>query len=457
MKKTETFTDTNKTHINNDSLNTYIIARGKMAQTKNTILKLHARQIFDSRGNPTVEVELTSQLGIYRAAVPSGASTGIHEAHELRDKTKAYGGKGVLKAVKNVNTIIAKKLKGKDVTFQYDLDNLMMELDGTPNKKKLGANAILGVSMAITQAGAAARNMPLYKYIAKLSGTKKMQLPVPCMNIINGGEHAENGLSVQEFMIVPVGAKSFTHAMQIGTEVYHTLKQVIHTKYGGASTAVGDEGGFAPNISSSVEAAKLINTAIKKAGYEGKVKLAIDAAASEYYTAKGEYEYEGKKINAAKLTTEYKKLIKQGVISFEDPFDQDDVVAWADFFPKVVSDTQIVGDDLTVTNPKRIQMVAEAQAANSLLLKINQIGSITEAIEAANLAKSYGWTVMVSHRSGETEDAFIADFAVGIGCGQMKTGAPCRSERLAKYNQLLRIEESLGKKAIYAGKTFGWQ
>jgi enolase len=428
-----------------------------MAKAQNAkILKVHARQIFDSRGNPTVEVEVTTQDGTFRSMVPSGASTGIHEAHELRDGVKAYGGKGVSKAIKNVNTKIAPKIKGMDATFQYDIDQKMMEIDGTPNKKKLGANAILGVSMAVAQAGAASRKLPLYKYIAKLSGNKKLQLPVPCMNIINGGEHAENGLSVQEFMIVPTGARSFTHAMQMSSEVYHILKKVIQKKYGGTSTGVGDEGGFAPNISSSIEAANLINTAIKQAGYQGKIKLAIDAAASEYANDDGTYTYEGKKVSAKALATKYQALIKKGVISFEDPFDQDDFVSWAEFFPKVKKTTQVVGDDLTVTNPARITMAAESGACNALLLKINQIGSISQAIEAANLAKSYGWTVMVSHRSGETEDSFIADFVVGIGSGQIKTGAPCRSERLAKYNQLLRIEESLGKKATYAGKKFSW-
>ncbi len=423
---------------------------------KTQIVNIHAKQIFDSRGNPTVEVEVTTPQGTFRNAVPSGASTGIHEAHELRDGNKSYMGKGVSKAVKNINTTIAKALLGMDVKNQKAIDEALLKIDGTPNKKKLGANAILGVSMAVCNAGAVAHNLPLYAYIAKLSGTPKMQLPVPCMNIINGGEHAENGLSVQEFMIVPTGASSFTQAMQWGSEIYHILKKEISKKYGGISTSVGDEGGFAPNIASSKQAIALIKSAIKKAGYEGKVSLALDAAASEFYTDDGKYRYEGKKLTGTQLANEYLKLAKEGIVSIEDPFDQDDFVSFAEFVPKVKEYAQVVGDDLTVTNPLRIEMAAQAQACNALLLKINQIGSITEAIQAANLAKSHGWNVMVSHRSGETEDTFIADFSVGIGCGQIKTGAPCRSERLAKYNQLLRIEEQLGKTTQYAGKRFSW-
>jgi enolase len=425
------------------------------ASGKVTIQKVHARQIFDSRGNPTVEVEVTTQLGTYVSAVPSGASTGIHEAHELRDGGKAYMGKGVLKAVANVKSA-GLQIIGMDVTDQKAIDTKLLQIDGTPNKEKLGANAILGISMAVCQAGAAAHKMPLYAYIAKLSGNTKMQLPVPCLNIINGGKHAENGLSVQEFMIVPNGASTFSEAMQMGSEVYHHLKKVIHEKYGGASTAVGDEGGFAPNITSSAEAVKLVKSAIKKAGYEGKISLALDAAASEFCNSDGTYTYEGKKIKGSELAKKYVALLKEGIISLEDPFDQDDFVHFAELTGKIAQKAQVVGDDLTVTNPARIQMAAESKACNALLLKINQIGSITEAIEAAKLAKSYGWSVMVSHRSGETEDTFIADFVVGIGSGQIKTGAPARSERLAKYNRLLRIEEELGTKASYAGKNFSW-
>jgi enolase len=425
------------------------------ASGKVTITKVHARQIFDSRGNPTVEVEVSTQLGTYTSAVPSGASTGIHEAHELRDGGKAYMGKGVKKAVANVISA-GKQLVGMDVTQQKQIDEKLLQIDGTENKSNLGANAILGISMAVCQAGAAAQKMPLYAYIAKLSGNTKMQLPVPCLNIINGGKHAENGLSVQEFMIVPTGAKSFSEAMQMGSEVYHHLKKVIHDKYGGASTSVGDEGGFAPNITSSAAAVKLVKTAIKNAGYEGKISLALDAAASEYCNPDGSYTYEGKKLTGTALAKKYLELLKEGIISMEDPFDQDDFVNFSELVTKVGKSAQVVGDDLTVTNPKRIHMAAESKACNALLLKINQIGSITEAIDAANLAKSYGWSVMVSHRSGETEDTFIADFVVGIGSGQIKTGAPARSERLAKYNRLLRIEEELGLKATYAGKKFSW-
>lgn len=422
------------------------------------IVKIFARRIFDSRGNPTVEVDLTTSKGMYRAAVPSGASTGIYEAVELRDGGKTYMGKDVSKAIDNVNLIIAKKLVGKSVLNQKEIDEIMYnELDGTPNKGKLGANAILGVSMAVCRAAADVSGKPLYQYISELAGTKPI-LPVPSFNVINGGSHGGNKLAFQEFMIMPVGASSFTEAMRMGSEVYHTLKSLIKKKYGIDATNVGDEGGFAPNIQENAEGVYLLIDAIKMAGYEGKVKIAMDVAASEFYKD-GKYDLDFKSADSKSLITSdqlcdlYKDLVsKFPIVSIEDPFDQDDWPAWS----KLTQSTniQIVGDDLTVTNTQKIKDAVEKKACNCLLLKVNQIGSITEAINSAKLARQSGWGIMVSHRSGETEDTFIADLVVGLGCGQIKTGAPCRSERLAKYNQILRIEESMGDKAVYVGENF---
>ncbi|VDP14599.1 unnamed protein product [Heligmosomoides polygyrus] len=396
------------------------------------ITKIHARQIYDSRGNPTVEVDLYTDKGVFRAAVPSGASTGVHEALELRDKDKAvHHGKGVLKAVANVNEKIAPALIAKNfcVTQQRDIDQFMLALDGTENKSNLGANAILGVSLAVCKAGAVHKGMPLYKYIAELAGVSKVILPVPAFNVINGGSHAGNKLAMQEFMILPIGATSFHEAMRMGSETYQCLKGEIKKRYGLDATAVGDEGGFAPNIQDNKEGLDLLKTAIDLAGYTGKW-LTGDQLAELYHTFIKEYP----------------------VVSIEDAFDQDDWGNWG----KLMASThiQLVGDDLTVTNPKRIRQAIEKKSCNCLLLKVNQIGSVTESIEAAKLSRSAGWGVMVSHRSGETEDTFIADLVVGLATGQIKTGAPCRSERLAKYNQLLRIEEELGKDAVYAGANF---
>ncbi|EFA10506.1 enolase [Tribolium castaneum] len=424
---------------------------------------IFARQIFDSRGNPTVEVDLITDLGLFRAAVPSGASTGVHEALELRDNDKAnYHGKSVQKAINNVNTIIAPELikSNLEVTQQTEIDDLMLKLDGTENKSKLGANAILGVSLAVAKAGAAKKGVPLYKHLADLAGNKNIILPVPAFNVINGGSHAGNKLAMQEFMILPTGAKSFTEAMKMGSEVYHHLKNVIKAQFGLDATAVGDEGGFAPNIQNNEDALNLIIEAIKKAGYEGKIDIGMDIAASEFYKD-GQYDLDFKNpksdkskwISGEKLLEMYKGFIKKfPVVSIEDPFDQDDWSSWSAITSS--TDIQIVGDDLTVTNPKRIQTAVEKKACNCLLLKVNQIGSVTESIKAHLLAKSNGWGTMVSHRSGETEDTFIADLVVGLSTGQIKTGAPCRSERLAKYNQILRIEEELGANAKYAGKAF---
>ncbi|KAI9305443.1 enolase [Cunninghamella echinulata] len=428
------------------------------------VTKVHARQIYDSRGNPTVEVEVSTEKGVFRAAVPSGASTGIHEALELRDNIKAdYHGKGVLTAVNNVNTIIGPALIEAKVNIvdQKAVDDFLLKLDGTKNKSKLGANAILGVSMAVCKAAAAEKNVPLYVHIADIAGSKKpFVLPVPSFNVINGGSHAGNKLAMQEFMIMPTGAKSFSEAMKIGSEVYHTLKGVIKAKYGQDATNVGDEGGFAPNIQDNQEGLELLVTAIEKAGYTGKVKIAMDCAASEFYKD-GKYDLDFKNpdskpedyLTGQQLTDLYKSFSeKYPIVSIEDAFDQDDWENWTNL--NTSSDYQLVGDDLTVTNPERIATAVEKKSCNALLLKINQIGTISESIQAALDSQKAGWGVMVSHRSGETEDTFIASVVVGLRTGQIKTGAPCRSERLAKLNELLRIEEELGENAIYAGEHF---
>ncbi|BFZ23013.1 hypothetical protein BsWGS_26052 [Bradybaena similaris] len=427
------------------------------------ILKVHARQIFDSRGNPTVEVDLTTDKGMFRAAVPSGASTGIYEAVELRDNAKEYMGKGVLTAVNNVNTIIADALikAQPDLTDQRAVDTIMINLDGTENKGKLGANAILGVSMAVCRAAAAQKGVPLYRHIADIAGTKQLFLPVPAFNVINGGSHAGNKLAMQEFMLLPTGASSFADAMRIGSEVYHNLKAVIKKKYGQDACNVGDEGGFAPNIQDNQEGLELCKEAIEKAGYTGKVEIGMDVAASEF-CKDGKYDlnFKDKDSNPSTYLTSdqladlYKSFVKNyPVVSIEDPFDQDDWSAYGKLLTTMAG-VQIVGDDLLVTNPKRVQKGIDNKACNALLLKVNQIGTVTEAIDACKMSQAAGWGVMVSHRSGETEDTFIADLVVGLATGQIKTGAPCRSERLAKYNQLLRIEEELGSAAKFAGKNF---
>ncbi|HIH37345.1 phosphopyruvate hydratase [Candidatus Woesearchaeota archaeon] len=418
------------------------------------IRSVHAREILDSRGNPTVEVELTSTDGYVVAMVPSGASTGIHEALELRDGGKRYNGRGVLKAVKNINTIIAPLIKGKDPAEQKSIDELMIKKDGTKNKSKLGANAILGVSLAVCRAGALARDKPLYLHIAGLAEPPRPVLPVPFFNVINGGRHAGNKLDVQEYMIAPLGAKTFAEALRMGAETYHTLKGIIQEKYGKNAINVGDEGGFAPPLDHIEEPLKLLVEAIKKAGFAGKIKIAMDAAASEFYVEKKKcYNLQGKDVDSLELADIYKYLVKTyPIISIEDPFSEDD---WESFYvltKSIGKKVQIVGDDLTVTNPERLQRAITQKSATALLLKVNQIGTVTESLQAAAMCKGHGWNVMVSHRSGETEDSFIADLVVGLGCGQLKSGAPCRSERVAKYNQLIRIEEQLGKKAVYGGK-----
>ncbi|KAF9011174.1 enolase [Cyathus striatus] len=429
-----------------------------------SISKIFARQIFDSRGNPTVEVDLWTHKGRHRASVPSGASTGAHEAVELRDEDKnAYMGKGVSKAVHNINDIISRELikSGLKVTQQKEIDEFLIKLDGTPNKAKLGANAIVGVSMAVAIAGAAEQGLPLYQHIASLANVPPPYiLPCPSLNVINGGRHAGNKLPIQELMIVPTGASSFQEAMKFATETYQTLKKVIKEKYGLDATNVGDEGGFAPSISTGEEALDLLQDAIKRAGYTDKVKIAFDAASSEFFQdGKYNLDFKSTKPDPKKLLTGkqladlYLSYVKKyPIVMIEDPFDQDDWEAWESFTKK--STFEVTGDDLLVTNPKRIKTAVDKKACNALLLKVNQIGTITESIQAAQMAKSAGWGVMVSHRFGETENTFISDLVVGLGVGQIKTGAPARSERVAKYNNLLRIEESLittGEKPIYAG------
>ncbi|XP_040868362.1 enolase isoform X1 [Glycine max] len=410
-----------------------------------TIVSIKARQIFDSRGNPTVEVDLTCSDGTFaRAAVPSGASTGIYEALELRDGGSDYLGKGVSKAVDNVNTVIGPALIGKDPTEQTAIDNLMVQqLDGTVNewgwcKQKLGANAILAVSLAVCKAGASVLKIPLYKHIANIAGNKKLVLPVPAFNVINGGSHAGNKLAMQEFMVLPVGASSFKEAMKMGVEVYHNLKSVIKKKYGQDAINVGDEGGFAPNIQENKEGLELLKTAIAKAGYTGKVVIGMDVAASEFYKEDKTYDLNFKednndgsqRISGDALKDLYKSFVSEyPIVSIEDPFDQDDWEHYAKLTAEVGANVQIVGDDLLVTNPKRVQKAIDTKACNALLLKVNQIGSVTESIEAVRMSKKAGWGVMASHRSGETEDTFIADLSVGLA-----TVLPCCIQLLGYYH-----------------------
>lgn len=413
-----------------------------------------AREILDSRGNPTVEVDVITNKIFARAKVPSGASTGVHEALEMRDGGKRFNGKGVSKAVNNVNKKIAKKLIGMDAKNQKKIDDLMLKLDGTDNKKKLGANAILGVSMAACKAGALEREIPLYSYISELAGVKKITMPVPSFNVINGGKHAGNKLDIQEYMIMPVGARNFKEALRIGAEIYHILKKIIKKKYGLNAVNVGDEGGFAPPLTKIKDPILLLQKAIIDAGYVRKIRIAMDAAASEFYR-NGKYNIEGEKLKGENLNVIYKGLIdKYPIASIEDPFDQEDFENFTRLTESAGKEVQIVGDDLLCTNVKRIQKAINKNCCNALLLKVNQIGTVSEAIDAARLAQEKEWGVMVSHRSGETCDDFIADLAVGLNAGQIKSGAPCRSERLAKYNRLLRIEEELKSKVRYAGTRF---
>jgi len=417
------------------------------------IIEVHARQILDSRGNPTVEVDvLTDDGALGRAAVPSGASTGIHEAVELRDNDKKkYVGKGVLKAVKNVNDIIADAIVGFDVTQQAAIDEAMIELDGTPNKGKLGANAILAVSMAVAKAAAEEASLPLFRYIG---GTNAKTLPIPMMNILNGGAHADNKIDFQEFMIMPVGAPSFSEGLRWGVEIFHTLKGVLKKK--GFSTNVGDEGGFAPNIQSNEEAIETVLESIQAAGYKtgSQIVIAMDAANSELWDAKKKkyvfHKSSGKAVSSDELVKFWEKWVKQyPIVSIEDGMAEDDWTGWKALTQAVGSKCQLVGDDLFVTNVERLQQGIDKKIANGLLVKVNQIGTITETINAVSLAQHNGYNTIMSHRSGETEDTTIADLAVALNCGQIKTGSASRTDRMAKYNQLIRIEEMLGSTGVY--------
>lgn len=417
------------------------------------IINIHARQILDSRGNPTVEVDVTTENGfIGRAAVPSGASTGEHEAVELRDGGTAFMGKGVLKAVENVNALIAQELLGVSVFEQNLIDQIMIDLDGTPNKSKLGANAILGVSLAAAKAAAAELSLPLYRYVGGVSANT---LPVPMMNIINGGSHSDAPIAFQEFMVMPVKAKNFTHAMQIGTEIFHNLKKVLHDR--GLSTAVGDEGGFAPTLDGTEDALDTIAIAVKNAGYKlgDEVMIALDCAAAEFYVD-GNYDYtkfEGAngKVRSSQQQADYLAELATNypIISIEDGMDENDWEGWKYLTEKIGDKVQLVGDDLFVTNVERLSRGIDNAIANSILIKVNQIGTLTETIAAVNMAHNAGYTSVMSHRSGETEDNTIADLAVALNTGQIKTGSASRSDRMAKYNQLLRIEEELGETAYF--------
>ena len=414
------------------------------------IKKIKAREILDSRGNPTVEVDLFTKNGLSRASVPSGASTGKHEALELRDGGKRYLGKGVLKAVGNVNSTIAEKLVGRDCTKQKEIDELMIELDGTANKSRLGANAILAVSMAVCKAGASESNLPLYMYISDMVNSKRLSLPVPQMNVVNGGLHAGIENDVQEHLIIPYGAESFSDALRMCSETYHTLKKKLKERFGNSAIHVGDEGGFVPPMKSVDERLEFMSEAIEELGYTQEFALGIDAAASEFYHD-GKYRILEKEYSVAELSDFYGELCERfQLVSIEDGFSEDDWNAWNLLESKLSQKIQIVGDDLLVTNVTRIKKAMKMKACNALLLKLNQIGTVTEALDAFRLARKAGWNVIVSHRSGSTEETFFADLVVGLDAGQFKYGAPARSERTCNYNQLLRIEEALGSKAVYS-------
>lgn len=417
-----------------------------------TLSHIHAREVLDSRGNPTIEADVTLSDGSFgRAIVPSGASTGVHEALELRDGDKTrFQGKGVLTAVRNVNTEIFESVRGRNAEDQTGLDEALMTLDGTENKSRLGANAILSVSLATAKAVAKSKKIPLYHYFAELSGNSTANLlPLPLMNVVNGGSHADSGLEIQEFMICPTGANSFAEGLRMGSEIFHSLKKLLSSR--GHVTAVGDEGGFAPHLHKNEEAITTLLEAIEMAGHTGKVNIAMDVAASEFFQ-NGIYTFEGKK-TSNEMVSYYQKLVETypSIISIEDGFAEDDWDGFAKLQETLGNRIQLVGDDVFVTNPKRIQQGIEKKSANSVLIKLNQIGSVTETIRAVQMTKNAGWTAIISHRSGESEDTSIADLAVGLSTGQIKTGSLCRSERVAKYNRLLRIEEELGNSARYQG------
>ncbi|MDO8428136.1 MAG: phosphopyruvate hydratase [Candidatus Diapherotrites archaeon] len=420
------------------------------------IAKIHSRQVLDSRGTPTIETTIFTDYGSFSAMVPSGASTGSFEAVELRDNGKSFHGKSVQKAIQNVNQIIAPKLKNFPVCNQKELDQLLIKLDGTENKRKLGANAILSVSLAAARASAFACDLPLYSYLSELAGTKTVSLPVPQMNVINGGKHAGFEHDVQEHMFFPSKFKTFSQALQASTDCYHELKNLLKKKFGPTAIAVGDEGGFVPPLNSVEKRLDFMTQAIDEQGYSGKISLALDCAASEFYNKETHtYKLGNKIFSSSELIDFYSELIsKYPIVSIEDGFAEEDWQAWQMFTKKMSKKIQIVGDDLLVTNSKRIQKAIKQKSCNSLLLKVNQIGTLTESIQAFQLARKHNWNVVVSHRSGETEDSFIADLVVGLNAGQSKFGAPARSERTAKYNRLLAIEEEPGKKAVFAGKLF---
>jgi len=448
-----------------------VVTRALGRRSASTISAVRGWEIIDSRGNPTVEVDVTTDDGTFRASVPSGASTGIYEAMELRDGGSRYMGKGVLTAVKNVNDILGPAVMGMDPSDQGAVDAKMIATDGSPNKGNLGANAILGISLAVAKAGAGAKKVPLYQHFADLAGNSvtPMTMPVPCFNVINGGEHAGNKLAFQEFFVIPTGAATFSEAMAVGCEVFHNLKKVIKAKFGGDATLIGDEGGFAPpcDVESGLD---LLMEAIDNAGYSGKCDVGLDVASSEFKLPNEDaYDLDFKttdasqknpslKLSGADLAAFYAKLCEEyPVVTVEDPFDQDDWANWTKVTAAIGDAVQIVGDDLTVTNPAKIEQAIAEKACNALLLKVNQIGSISESIAAVTMCKKAGWGVMTSHRSGETEDNYIADLAVGLCTGEIKTGAPCRGERTAKYNQLLRIEANLKATSgvpVYIGKDF---
>ncbi len=418
------------------------------------IQRVRAREVLDSRGQPTVEVEVTLKNGVAgRATVPSGASTGAHEAVELRDGGKRFLGKGVARAVRHVNEVIAPKLRGKEARDQLGVDRMMLDLDDSPNKAKLGANAILGVSLAVAHAEARAQGLPLYRYLGGVAGKT---LPVPMLNVLNGGAHADNNVDFQEFMVMPYGMKSFAEALRAAAEIFHTLKKILHDR--SLSTSVGDEGGFAPRLKSNAEAVELLLEAINGAGYKPgtQVALALDVASSEFFDDGGYLfkKSDGRKRSRDEMIRLYEDWVRQyPILSIEDGFAEDDWEGWAMMTQALGKKIQLVGDDLFVTNKVRLQRGIDGGIANSILIKVNQIGSLTETLDTMKLAKEAGYTTVMSHRSGETEDVTIADLAVATNAGQIKTGAPCRGERTAKYNQLLRIEEDLGKRAVYAGKS----
>jgi len=420
------------------------------------IIKMKAREVLDSRGNPTVEVDVVTQNGVFRAMTPSGASAGQHEALELRDGDNSrYFGKGTLKAVENVNKKLAPKIIGLDCNHQETIDNIMLKLDGTENKGNFGANAILPVSMAITKAGAAAKNLPLYAYIGELFGVIPHKLPVPMCNVINGGKHAGQENSIQEHMLMPTGAKNFSQGIRMVSESYHHLAKLLKKKYGAGGVLIGDEGGFAPSQIIDVnDRLDIMLKAVEEAGYNGKIKIALDPASSEFYY-NGTYKIGKKSYSGEEMVDFYASLCdKYPIVSIEDGLAEDDWDNWVKLTKKLGTKIQIVGDDIFVTNTKRIEKGIKIGAANSVLIKLNQIGTVTETLNAIKMAHDHGWTAVVSHRSGETEDNFIADLVVGTSVGQIKTGAPARSDRNAKYNQLIRIEEELGDKAEYPGIDF---